>query len=60
MFVELLKCCILEKKYGFTETILSSDHLAKLTATAISTLRDFSFPSSSFNCFSTSGATISR
>ena len=60
MFVELLKYCMPEQKNGFTEIILSFDLLAMLTTTAMSIFKDFSFFNSSFNCFSTSGVTISR
>ena len=43
MFVDDMKSCIPELKNGLAEIILSSDLLAMLTATAISTFKDLSF-----------------
>ena len=56
----LIKYCIPELKNGHALIILSSDLLAMLTATAISTFMDLSFFNSSFICFSIWGLAISR
>ena len=51
MIAEDVKVCIPEFKNGLALIILSSDLLAMLTATAISTFKDLSFFNSSFICF---------
>ena len=60
MLAEDVKVCIPELKNGHALIILSSDLLAMLTATAISTFKDLSFFNSSFICFSIWGLAISR